>query len=590
MRIKNYFDVLSFDFCTPLFITRNYNYFRIPFLLKMKKIHYLHIIAFILILSSCGERIPNSVIESNLKQEQLLINQKEIFQSLYSNYLTKNIYQDSITLNSQIAALYPTKECLWSNGEILNKSAKSLISMLKNAHSYGLDSSFFDLDQIVHLKNSIEKDTGNNALLEDAEWQLSKMSIEFYSAIKAGFLNHEDKDSLYFQIKYDSLKKDDISTISHCIKTNKLEEGVDSLEPQFFEFKELRKSWGNFVADRDFSHEKINVETLKKDSVEAYKKAISALVLYGYIDTSISKTNQEIIEVLKEFQLQHGLTQDGRIGSATANALSRSNNQRRLAAMTSIEKMKWNPIKEDTLFYANIPAYSLKVIENNKITREYRTVVGKTINRTPEFSAKMNYLIINPFWHLPNSISSKEVLPKLKADSNLARKKGYKIYDKNRNVVDATKVDWSKVSQSSFNYKISQTRSGRTALGKVKFIFSNKYSIYFHDTPSKRLFKNDIRAYSHGCVRVQNPLDLAQYMLSRQDDLMTKDSVEKFTKRGIQKKFNLNYNMMVHIRYYSCEGTAENKMIFYRDIYKKEKTVKNKIEEIIAENQNKKSL
>jgi murein L,D-transpeptidase YcbB/YkuD len=146
------------------------------------------------------------------------------------------------------------------------------------------------------------------------------------------------------------------------------------------------------------------------------------------------------------------------------------------------------------------------------------------------------------------------------------------------------------VTQSSFNYKISQVRSGGTALGKVKFIFANKYSIYFHDTPSKRLFKNDIRAYSHGCVRVQNPLDLAQYILGRQDSVMTMDSVSNFTKRGIQKRINLTYNMPVYLRYYSCEGTSNGQMKFYRDIYKKETKVKMAIENLIAENQNKKTL
>lgn len=555
----------------------------------MKTKLWFNSLIFFFILASCGDKLNKTVVEKNSKEEQLLESQKKVIAQFTSQFLTQNRYPDSTTINSVVATMYSNEECLWSNGQILNKSAISFIQLIKRANFYGLDTNFYPTEELTRLADSLTKDTGNEVLLSTCEWELSKTCLEFYSHVKSGFLNHDSKDSLYYQTKIDSLTTQDIGFIVNAIKNNKLTEVIDTLEPSFFEFKELRKSWGEFLKDKTISQKRVRVESLKEDSTKAYERAKEALLLYGYLDTTQIKTNQGLVEVLKRFQSEHGLSSDGRIGRATARALSRSNYDRWLAAMTSIEKMKWNPIKDDTLFYANIPAYSLKVVENNAIAREYRTVVGKTINRTPEFSSEMKYLILNPFWHLPRSISSKEILPKLKVDAGLAKKKGYRIYDKDRNVVDASKVDWSKVSQSSFNYKISQVRSGYTALGKVKFIFTNKYSIYFHDTPSKRLFKNDIRAYSHGCVRVQNPLDLAQYILSRQDSLMTMDSVTNFTKRGIQKRFDLTYKMNVYIRYYSCEGTPEGNMIFFRDIYKKETPVREKIEEIMAENQHRKN-
>jgi murein L,D-transpeptidase YcbB/YkuD len=225
------------------------------------------------------------------------------------------------------------------------------------------------------------------------------------------------------------------------------------------------------------------------------------------------------------------------------------------------------------------------VVENNEIKEQYKTIVGRTITRTPVFEAKMTYLIVNPYWHIPNSISSKEILPKLKKDSTHASKKGYKILDKNKKVVDPKMINWSKVTQSSFNYKISQVRSGGTALGKVKFIFANKHSIYFHDTPSKKLFKNDIRAYSHGCVRVQNPLNLAAYILHKQDSTMTIDSVINSAKTGVQKRFDIVEEIKVNISYHSAEGTNDGRMKFYRDIYRKETDLKNEIKKIVQENQ-----
>ncbi len=556
----------------------------------MKKIVLCSGVLVLLVFSSCGDKTTKTIVVENPIEKLMAQNQETIlskFQAKLLNFPTDTV----VTLSSLVKEVYKTPECLWSNGLNLNKSAESLLDLIANAHSFGLDSSFYELNELRLLSDSLAKDTGNIELLVKSEWQYTKTCIEFMTHIKYGFLNHQQSDSVYYQLKLDSLKNSEIKIISNSIKTNKLDKAIDTLEPQFYAFKELRKSWSQFIDKKPINKKRIEVESLKVDSTLAYDNAWKALMIQGYLDTTRDTTNKQKVEVLKNFQAENGLSEDGRIGRATAYALSRTNHDRWLSVMTVIEKMKWNPITEDTLFYANIPAYSLKIIENNVVHREYRTVVGKTINRTPEFTAKMNYVILNPFWHLPNSIASKEVLPKLQSNSGIAGKRGYKITDRSTGkVVDASKVDWGKVTQSSFNYKISQVRSGGTALGKVKFIFANKYSIYFHDTPSKRLFKNDIRAYSHGCVRVQNPLDLAQYIIGRQDSLMTMDSVTNFTKRGIQKRINLTYDMPVYLRYYSCEGTSKGQIKFYRDIYKKESKVKKEIENIIKENQNKKTL
>ena len=154
------------------------------------------------------------------------------------------------------------------------------------------------------------------------------------------------------------------------------------------------------------------------------------------------------------------------------------------------------------------------------------------------------------------------------------------MYDKDRNRVDASTVDWSKMTENSFNYRITQTRSGATALGKVKFIFTNKHSIYFHDTPSKSLFKNDIRAYSHGCVRIHKPLNLATYLISNQSPGFTLDSAENLVGTRLQKRINIEYQMRVSIRYFGCAGSADGEIRFLRDIYNRETKVTSVIEDI----------
>ncbi len=555
-----------------------------------KIIQFLSVSIFIIVQFSCNSSSDKKekVKEVQIPLEEIIdANKKEIFgllnQTAFNN--SSDLFPDSITLTSLVKQLYSSEKALWCDTSILNSTAINFLKIVTDASFYGLDSNLYNLQELKNLNDTLLRVPGNKTLLAKAEWEFSKSSISFFTHLKYGFINHDISDSLYYQLKVDSLKQEDVEQIIKSIENNELPSGIESLEPSFYEYKNLINSWKIFLQNRTISSTRIDVESLKVDSFDTYIKTKEALILYGYLDTNLVKTDSGWIAVLKQFQLDHGLKEDGRVGGASAHALSRSNEDRWLSVMSSLETLKWKKKEAKFLMYANIPSYTLKVVENNEIKEQYKTIVGRTINRTPVFDAKMTYLIVNPYWHIPNSISSKEILPKLKNDSSHASKKGYRILDKNRKVVDPKMINWSKVTQSSFNYKISQVRSGGTALGKVKFIFANKHSIYFHDTPSKRLFKNDIRAYSHGCVRVQNPLNLAAYILQKQDSAMTIDSVNNLAKTGVQKRFDIVEEIKVNISYHSAEGTNDGRMKFYRDIYRKETDLKNEIKKIVQENQ-----
>ena len=555
-----------------------------------KIIQFLSVSIFIIVQFSCNSSSDKKekVKEVQIPLEEIIDeNKKEIFgllnQAIFNN--SSDLFPDSTTLTSLVKQLYSSEKALWCDTSILNSTAINFLKIVTDASFYGLDSNLYNLQELKNLNDTLLRVPGNKTLLAKAEWEFSKSSISFFTHLKYGFINHDISDSLYYQLKVDSLKQEDVEQIIKSIENNELPSGIESLEPSFYEYKNLINSWKIFLQNRTISSTRIDVESLKVDSFDTYIKTKEALILYGYLDTNLVKTDSGWIAVLKQFQLDHGLKEDGRVGSASAHALSRSNEDRWLSVMSSLETLKWKKRKAKFLIYANIPSYTLKVVENNEIKEQYKTIVGRTITRTPVFEAKMTYLIVNPYWHIPNSISSKEILPKLKKDSTHASKKGYKILDKNKKVVDPKMINWSKVTQSSFNYKISQVRSGGTALGKVKFIFANKHSIYFHDTPSKKLFKNDIRAYSHGCVRVQNPLNLAAYILHKQDSTMTIDSVINSAKTGVQKRFDIVEEIKVNISYHSAEGTNDGRMKFYRDIYRKETDLKNEIKKIVQENQ-----
>ena len=522
--------------------------------------------------------------EQGTNSESLKQREQEFLAELttrFTKILTENMRKDSLGIVSRVGEIHNQISFPWMNQEkVLNENAHFLLTQLSSSLCYGLDTCFYDVERMREIEHQLILDTANVDLLVEGNYLFSKNYVVFASQLKYGLMNHKNEDSVYFEWKVDSLTDADLTEMKNGLYHHELAQTIENLEPTFVQYKQLRHAWTNYLEGKKFGTEKKRVTSLKEDSTLAYQNARDALVIYQYLD-SLQSENDSIFGVaLKQFQFDNNLATDGRIGSATSFALSQSNRDRKLSVLASLEKYKWENLEADSLLYVNIPSYELKVIERNKVAKTHRAVVGKTIHQTPSFSAKMDYLILNPYWHIPKSISSKEILPKLKKDSNLVAKKGYTIYDNNRNVIDASSVDWSKVSASSFNYRISQTRGGGTALGRVKFIFTNKHSIYMHDTPAKSLFKNDVRAYSHGCVRLEYPLELATYLISRKDKNFTQDSVENFVKTGQQKRINLDYPLTVSLRYFCCEGTPDGKMKFYRDIYNKETQLKSSLDRL----------
>ena len=178
-----------------------------------------------------------------------------------------------------------------------------------------------------------------------------------------------------------------------------------------------------------------------------------------------------------------------------------------------------------------------------------------------------------PYWHVPKSISVNEILVKAKKDSSYMKRNNYEVFTKQREKVDTEQINWDNINRNNFNYYIRQKGGSSNALGLVKFIFANKYSIYLHDTPTKYHFQRELRAYSHGCVRVQDALDLADNILKYDDNEYTIDSIYSYVERRIEKKMMIEEKIPVYIQYITCETDQNNTILFYKDIYNKDKNL-----------------
>lgn len=221
---------------------------------------------------------------------------------------------------------------------------------------------------------------------------------------------------------------------------------------------------------------------------------------------------------LAGFQAEAGLEADGLAGKRTIAALNAGPQEALRAVLVNLERARWtNGAFEARYLYANIPDYSLRLVEDGRTAFETRAVVGKAEDtRTPEFAGEMTYMVVNPTWHVPDSIAQRVYLPKLKANPNTLANSNMRIFTRSGTEIDPGLVDFTQFAKGNFPFRIKQNPSDANALGKVKFMFPNQFSIYLHDTPHRELFGRAERAFSNGCVRVQNPEALAALLLAGQ--------------------------------------------------------------------------
>jgi murein L,D-transpeptidase YcbB/YkuD len=180
-------------------------------------------------------------------------------------------------------------------------------------------------------------------------------------------------------------------------------------------------------------------------------------------------------------------------------------------------------------------------------------------------TGNMVTIVTNPVWFVPRKIAMNEILPKIKSDSGYLKRNGFRILDENYQAVSESSINMAELSADNFNYTFRQNRGSDNSLGKVKFLFSNPYSIYLHDTPSKALFNKDIRAFSHGCIRVKDPERLAGYII-REINTDTTD-INNLIRSGRHYDININGRLSIHIRYITCEADETGNVYFYKDIY-----------------------
>jgi murein L,D-transpeptidase YcbB/YkuD len=513
----------------------------------------------------------------------------ELIQKITEKAIATNGQLDdsTITLSQPRLAklLYEKKlfEPLWCQKEEWLPAGDSLFSFIESSQLFGLFPEDYHISQLKTIRqkfiaDSLSKgDRKDASLWSHADIMLTDAFVQIVKDIKLGRL---PQDSI--TLRKDSVLSDDFYEQQlYGLLQSGLAKTIQSLEPQHWGYHLLKAGIKKFLDSADYKQ--FTVVPYPEKNTAKFNMALQKRLYEGDFIAydSLSADSAQLAEAIKKFQKKKGIAIDGRAGEGTVRMLNVNDREKFIRVAISMDKYKMLPEKMPTKYiWVNVSANLLELIDNGLVKLTSKVICGKSKTRTPVLTSNITELITYPQWVPPPSIVSKEILPAVKKNPGYLVRKGFTIVDSKGNEVDPYSVDWSKYSKS-IPYRVVQGSGDANALGIMKFVFSNKYSVYLHDTNQRYLFANSMRSLSHGCVRVQEWEKLANYIL-RNDSLNGSkngytriDSVKSWLQKKQKKNIAVRNKMPVYIRYITCEGRNGN-IVFYDDVYAEDKLLREK--------------
>lgn len=488
----------------------------------------------------------------------------------------------------------------WYSATTVLAHTQSLMGYLKNAGSEGLNEDAYALADIDKIQNSL--------LGTDGEYDLPKlMKLDvFTTAMALTYLNHiyagriksneVDGELNTWVEKYEPA--DFVDELYSAVQNNTIDLIIKRAEPQYELYEKLKKAREEYKKIvQEGGWEKINFEDYKKlkiDSTEEFNRHILVPTIRNILsktgdlqltENEVADTSQVYDEKLRQavmnFQERHTLERDGVVGLNLLKELATSAEERLTQIELNMERLRWlSDSLGNNYIIVNVPSYWMRLYDYGKRNFETNVMVGQSFHETPLFMDTMQYLVLSPKWHVPVSIATNEMLPKLRRGGSYFTRNNFTIYQRTSEgvrEVHPSSVNWNNVRNMG-NYSIVQNSGAGNALGRVKFIFPNSNNVYMHDTPSTQFDKAN-RALSHGCIRLQEPEKLANYLLKEKAETWTEEKIHAAMYSGKTQNVYLDRKWVVHIVYWTTWVDDNGKVHFSKDIYGYDKAQ----QEILAE-------
>ncbi|CAL1516877.1 L,D-transpeptidase family protein [Chitinophaga sp. MM2321] len=463
----------------------------------------------------------------------------------------------------------------WSHDGVAKPAADSMLELIQHAEDVGLLPAHYHETALTAAWQQLDSDV--TAKKDAALWaRVDVMMTDAFMKMASDLhFGAAPRDSI--TLKTDSLFTDTILTVKlqQALEGKDITTVLHALEPDHAGYLALKEGIQTFKAKYAGAH----WDTLPlnyTDTVVFKQQLLNRLVQSGHLDTTGRATDTTILKpAIKAFQKEFNIYQDGVAGKRTVMALNRSAHDWIMQAAVNLDRWRKLPDSLPARYImVNIPSYTLRVMDSGEVKLESRVIVGTPRTRTPLLNSYMTNFMLFPYWRVPYSIVFKEMLPAIRKNVDYLASKNLEVIDAGGNAVDPYAIDWNKLSKSHFPYVLRQMDGIDNSLGIMKFNFRNKYSVYLHDTNNRGLFKNSMRAMSHGCVRVQQWDSLAQYLVRTNDTSNHRgDSIRAWIGREEKRQVDLPKHIPIYLRYFTAEG-KDGTLVFYDDIYGEDKVVR----------------
>ncbi len=454
-----------------------------------------------------------------------------------------------------------------------SQRAADVLSALEDAKRYGLDPADYLVDKIHRYWGS-----SDTASLVRLDILLTLGMMRYVADQREGRMEPRKVDPVLFDsardvvVDWDALKK-------QAFAAPDMKSFLDQQAPPFLQYRKLQDKLAEYrVLAVKGGWPSIPAGNALKPGMEDQRVKIvkKRLVVTGELqpenmDNAGFDTTLE--EAVKRFQKRHNLKPDGVVGNQTLAAMNVPVADRIKQIIINMERYRWLKWRtRDRLVAVNIAGFEAFAGKPGTIDLKMPVIVGKKYHKTPVFSDTIKYVVFNPYWNVPPSIARNEILLKLKKNPHYLEKHNMRIFQgwgPDAPELDATTIDWSKVSKKNMNrYRIRQDPGPKNALGTLKLVFPNKYNVYLHDTPSHGLFKRERRAFSHGCIRMDRPAEMASWVLGGEEKGWGLARINEIVASRKRHVAVLDQRIPVYILYRTAFVNPEDNMLyFYEDIY-----------------------
>jgi len=467
----------------------------------------------------------------------------------------------------------------WTGGNNLSPQIEPFLEAIQKSGCEGLRPEDYDYDQIQAILSDfreklIRGETLDYVKLADFDILLTDAFLLYASQLTNGRIDHKIVYPGWVVLK-DS--PDLAAMLQDALDTGEIEESLAELLPRHPGYARLKEEFVKYQNIAEHGGWPIirGGPKMRKGSrdgrVSLLRQRLTASGdLTSQTDNGGNIFDSALEAAVRKFQKRHGLKVDGAVGRSTFTALNVPVETRIRQIALNMDRLRWLSADDGRRYInVNIADFSLAIIEDEQVAMSMKVIAGKTEQRSCVLSGKMTYLELNPFWNVPDSIAAKEILPNIKKDPDYLAKNNIKVLNYRKDgakEINPKDVNWSRIKADSLKYNFRQAPGPSNSLGRIKFMFPNECEVYLHDTPSRHLFGKARRDFSHGCIRVEKPVDLAVYLLQKKDTWTKKKILAEIRKQKRQVVM-LPDPIDIHIFYGTVWVDQNGDLQFRDDIY-----------------------